>query len=261
MSLSEKALLLKEDFEAVHEAGKQAEYDEFWGVITKNWTRKDYRNGFQHWDCQYIRPPKKIIPTSNQGINYLFSGNKSLLKVEKEYFDFSQKVNVSQTASYAGHSRTFDRCISLIEIEDLGMQPAYYDGTFYDCLKLEKIEIIRSQEDTLYNDMAFGYCTKLKDLTIEGTIGTNFNIKWSPLSVASLKSIIKHLKDYAGTDKEFTYTVTFKSSAFAELEKAEFDSDDSNWGISTFGIDLEFTEGVTWTNIISYLGWSLSLQS
>lgn len=242
----------------VFEAGKQAEYDAFWDVITNNGTRTDYRNGFQRWNCPYIRPTRKIIPTNNQGINYLFDSNHSLLKVEKEYFDFSQKINVSQTASYAGHCRVFADCVSLIEIEDVGMQPAYYDATFYDCLKLEKIAVIRSQEDTLYNENTFGYCSKLKDLVIEGVIGTNFNIKWSPLTPTSLKNIIKHLKHYYGTADEFKYTLTVKASAWNELEVAGFTDEDYRWVLDNWGSHPSSYD--LWETLMGgWLGWNLVL--
>ena len=240
--------------------GKQAEYDAFWDMITHNWTRKDYRWGLR-LKCQYIRPPRKIIPTGDQSVCYMFADNPDLLKIEKEYFDFSQKSIPNQTAGYYGHQRVFANCRNLVEIEDVGMQPAYYDGTFYDCLKLEKIEVVRSQEDTFYNLQSFGYCTKLQHLVIEGVIGTDFNIKWSPLSPASLTSIITHLKDYLGTANGWVYTLTVKASAWTELNAAGFTDEALDWVERKYNIpkDEFLNLGVTWTDLVSGLGWNLVL--
>ena len=241
----------------VFEAGKRAEYDMFWDAVTHNWTRTDYRWGLR-WKCQYIRPPRKIIPTGSQGICYMFCDNPDLLKIEKAYFDFSKKSIPNQTAGYYGNQRVFANCRNLVEIEDIGMQAAYYDGTFYDCLNLEKIEIIRSQEDTLYNNEAFGYCSKLKDLVVEGVIGTNFNIRYSPLSIASLKSIIKHLNHYYGTADEFKYTLTVKASAWEALEAAGFTDEDYQWVIDNWNSPPASYD--SWETLMGgWLGWNLVL--
>ena len=238
--------------------GKQAENDVFWDVISYHQTRTDYQRAFRGWACQYIRPPFKITPTARYGDHYMFADNKELLKVEKEFFDLSQLKELSQTSNSYGHMRTFSGCMGIVEIEDIGMPSAAYDATFYDCVKLEKIEVVRSQEDTFYNLHSFGYCSKLQHLVIEGVIGTDFNIKWSPLSVASLKSIIKHLAHYYGTDKEFTRTLTVKASAWQALEDAGFTNEDYQWIFDTWGGNPTTVE--SWDQLMGgWLGWNLVL--
>ena len=126
----------------------------------------------------------------------MFAYNTNLLKVEKEYFDLSQITNPSQTSGSFGNQCVFSGCSNLVEIEDIGMTAAMYDSTFSGCSKLEKIAIIRTQEDTTFY-IPFNNCTSLKELIIEGVIGTNFPIgNSSLLSATSLKSIITHLKNY-----------------------------------------------------------------
>ena len=240
------------------EEGKKAEYDAFWDTISYHQTRTDYQRAFRGWACQHIRPPFKITPTARFGDHYMFADNKELLKVEKEFFDLSQLKELSQTSNSYGHMRTFSGCMGIVEIEDIGMPSAAYDATFYDCLKLEKIEVVRSQEDTFYNLQSFGYCTKLQHLVIEGVIGTDFNIKWSPLSVASLKSIVTHLKPYFNTDKAFTYTLTVKASAWDVLEAEGFTDDDYAWIYDTFGGNPTIVD--SWSTLMGgWLGWNLVL--
>jgi hypothetical protein len=92
--------------------------------------------------------------------------------------------------------------------------------------------------------LGFAQDLALTNVTFEGVIGRNINFSASPLSVESMKSVITHLKDCSGTTSEYTYTVTFKSSAFSVLE-AE-------------GATAEYN-GVacTWAELIDNKKWNL----
>ena len=243
MSIAENLATIAENVPKVYEAGKQAENKAFWDIITLNNTRPHYGHTFRYWDVPYVRPPYKITPTARGGTLYMFANNPNLLKVEKEYFDLSQLPNQSQTNGSFGNQCIFTNCPNLVEIEDIGITAAMYDTTYYGCSKLERIEIIRVQEDTTFYN-AFSSCRALKHLTVEGVIGTNFSIAYSPLTKESMKSIITHLKDYSGTSNEYKYTVTFNPSAFSVLE-AE-------------GATAEYN-GVpcTWAELIDNLKWNL----
>ena len=54
--------------------------------------------------------------------------------------------------------------------------------------------------------------TSLKNITIGGKIGVSTKFSYCPLTNDSAKSVINALMDYSGTDKEFTYTLTLKST-------------------------------------------------
>ena len=56
-----------------------------------------------------------------------------------------------------------------------------------------------------------------------------------------MKSIISALKDYSGTDKEFTYTVTFTSACITALDKEGNNSPNGN----------------TWRNYANDKGWNI----
>lgn len=227
--------------DGIYEAGKQAQYDEFWLNVANNQARASYYRGFNYWANEYIRPPFKIVPTARQGHHYIVQDCKNLLKVEKAYFDLSQISDLSQTNAQNGNLGVFSGCSKLIEIEDVGLPAAAYSNTFYDCVKLEKIAVVRAQEDTIFAPNTFGYCSRLRDLTMEGVIGTDIRFDRSPLSVESMKSIISHLKDYSGTEKEGTYTVTFTSTCKTAL-----------------GVEGNTSpNGNTWTQYVYDLGWNL----
>lgn len=259
MSIAEKALLLKEDFDEVYDAGKNAEYNAFWDNIQQNGNRDFYEYGFYYWDSEYIRPKHKVV-TSNRSRNlYVFAYNRALKKIEKEYFDLSNYIPSNDSVN--GNYYTFYSCGALEEIEDIGIQAGGYYYAFNSCPKLKRIEVMRCREDGIYA-VPFTGCYDLTDITIEGVIGTNFPIPFSPLSPASLKSIIKHLKNYNGTDKAGTYTVTFKASAFEELEAAGLAEEDNEWLEDKFSADKDFIEGNGWgwAELIGLLGWKLSLS-
>lgn len=196
----------------VYSAGEQA----FWDAVQDNGQRKNYESAFAYWSMAYLRPKHKVAPT--EGRTYMmFQGNAVLKKLEKAHFDLSQCVT-SQTAN--AHYYTFDGCDALEEIEDLGIQPGYYNATWRRCTNLKTIAVIRFQEDTRITN-AFHYAPALENITIEGVIGQNgLNFSWSTkLTHDSLMSILNALKDYSGTGT--TYTVTLGTSNLAKLTDAE----------------------------------------
>ena len=228
--------------------GKQTASDEFWDSIQNYGERTTYARTFEQWGGEYFRPKYKIVPTSYYDTNYgmykFINACPNLKKIEKAYLDFSQ-VGLPTGSSGIGWRQTFQNCKKLEVVEDIGMQPAVYYYAFNGCYQLHTIEVLRFAEDTRDNS-GFLDCSSLKNITIEGTIGQNLSFKSCPLSAASLKSVITHLKDYTGTTSEYTYKLTLKSSAFATLE-AE-------------GATAEYNGTLcTWRELIDNKKWNLTL--
>jgi hypothetical protein len=85
-------------------------------------------------------------------------------------------------------------------------------------------------------------CSALENIEIGGSIDVNLNIQAAAkLSVASAKNIIGRLTNYAGTAKEYTYTVNFNDAVWAALE-AE--------GNTAPG-------GISWRTYVESLGWNM----
>ena len=243
----------------VYEAGQSvAENSIPWDIVQDYGNRTHYTYAFYGWGSEYIRPKYKIsfIRPANSTTICMFMDCKKLKIVEKEYFDFSQ-YTPSAAAGTQGHYATFRNCQSLEYVEDLGMQAGGYYQTWAGCSLLHTVEIMRCAEDTVYND-PFAQDRALVNLTIEGIIGTSFPVKQSPLSAESQKSIIKHLKNYAGTSKEYSYTLTLKATAFTTLENSGFTEDDISW-LTENG--MTYTEDLTWADVIDNLKWNLVKQS
>ena len=193
--------------DAVYEAGKQAQYDEFWDAYQQNGTRTDYNDSFRSvgWTKNTFKPKYDIRAKKANG---LFSYSKI------------EQIDVVVDVSGAGS----------------------ITSTFSNCPLLHTIKKIVIDE-TLTFSSVFYNCPALVNLTIEGTIGKNgFSVQQSTkLSKASITSIINAL---SSTTSELTVTLSktavnkaFETSAGAGdgSTSAEWQSliaPKSNWTIS-----------------------------
>lgn len=219
MTTEEMLVKVAENREKLYEAGKQAEYDAFWDTVQNYGNRTTYAYIFTNWNCEYIRPKYKVVPTGG-GLNQIFSWNGKLKKVEAEYFDFSQ--NPTPTAASSGNYYTFYNCVELEEIEDIGLSAYFYSSTFGNNYALHTIARLPFREDTIMDTNVFRNCQSLENLTIDGVIPTNFDIRYSTkLTHDSLMSIINALKDYSADTSGTTYTLTIGGKNVAKLSTEE----------------------------------------
>ena len=217
--------------------GEQIANDAFWDTIQDFGNRTDYNRAFKGWNCEYIRPKHRVIPTMNVGAICTFQNNTSLKKLEADYFDFSRKP--SHTNSASAYYYTFQGCDALEEIEDIGIYPdAGLSNTFANNKKLHTIAKITVDENETFN-AAFNGCSSLVNITFEGVIGKSIGFPHSPLSVASAKSVISRLKNFAGTDDEYVNKLTFTGDVWVALDA-----------------DSAPPSGGSWKDYVSSLGWS-----
>lgn len=294
MSLSEKALLLKEDFDGVYnkgydkgyswgeevgyhnglakgeevgyqngysmgysegndegyargrttgiEIGKQEEYDAFWDIYQKNGVDSASIYGSAYfgecWSDTLFKPKYDIILNHNESALRLFY-RSSITNIHKTLMDRGLKIVVGEKA------KTMQSMFELCDTEEIPPLETGNITNFYGFAnsdgrnKLKKVHKLNLSSATNVN-YVFNNQKALTDITFEGVIPISISFQHSPLSVASLKNVITHLKDYTGTN-EYSYTVTFKSSAFAELEKEGATSPNGN----------------TWAEYIDDLKWNL----
>lgn len=210
MSIAEKFEVIADE---VYEKGK--EY--IWEVVQQGGARTDYREAFVMWDMDYIHPKYKVTPIADYS-GYLTFSNSKIKKIEKEYFDFSQKISTSNIQS--GWYYTFSGCNYLEEVEDIGMQAMInYSYTFAWCYNLHTIAIIRTDENTSWGS-TFTACSNLQNITIEGVIGkSGFSVKdCKRLTKESLLSILRALS------KDST-VASGKSITFAAAHQEVIESD------------------------------------
>lgn len=237
LSLDEMASGVNE----VYEAGKQAEYDRFWDNYVGYNSAADLFAG-SGWNENNFYPNFEF--TIGQRTFYRhnwFNKKASPYDLAKRFEDlglFKNGLKLSDGRDTFAYSH-FTRLPKI----DASSLTSACSGTFYDMKFLVTFDEFIVGEHIPNFGTAFYNCSALKNIIISGVIPVSISFSFSPLTVASLKSIITHLKDYSGTESENTYTVTFKASAFAALEAEGSTSPNGN----------------TWTEYIDDLKWNLEL--
>lgn len=194
----------------VFDAGKQAEYDKFWDAFQEYGADDtDYNYKFYYWRNGDGYNPKYTIKTNKGTCNSTFYGAFGIT-------DTKVDIDVSEGVTKINNMFTWAKNLKTIK-------------------KLKVSEKIIIYADT------FTQCEKLENIVIEGMIGADFRIQYSPLTVDSMKSIINALKNYSGTTNELAYTVSFSSGCWETLEAS---------GTAP--------NGDTWRNYVTYkLGWNV----
>lgn len=207
MSIADKLQTIAENEQKVFDGGKQAEQDRFWEEFQEG--GKDYiaySNAFAYrgWTDDIFNPK---YPFLVGGGNNMFAYNTALT-------DTKQPIDISNI----NHSQCF--------------------YLFQRATKLKTIRKLITHRKRSYTNM-FEQCKALENIIFEGEIGASIDFSYSPLTVESMKSVITHLLNVAGTSSEGKYTVTFTSTCWDNLEA-----------------DSKAPNGDTWQNYVISLGWA-----
>jgi hypothetical protein len=117
-------------------------------------------------------------------------------------------------------NNVFNDCKTVYEVEDIIIPNCTSINSFFrNCQSLIAVGTCNFSSITSATD-AFYNVKYLKKISfVEESIPIPINFGYSKLlELESAKSIIKGLKNYAGTDKEFTYTIQFSAETLAILE-------------------------------------------
>jgi hypothetical protein len=229
---------MAEGIPEVYEAGKKTAYDEFWDTYQRNGETMDCRYLFAGygWRKETLLPKYDIKPKKSTN---MFAMHNSGLE-PYDLAEHLEKLGVSIDFSEA--TETAERCFyyaTVTRLPAINNTSQNFLQTVAYC-KAETIDkFIVSNTVSQTFDRVFVGCENLKNILFEGVIRRSISFPDSPLSVASLKSIISCLNDFSGTDKEYTYTITFKSDCWTALD-AE--------GATAPG-------GVTWRDYVTIKGW------
>ena len=232
--IAEKLTTIAENQQKIYDKGMRDKEDQFWEEVQKGGTRANYIYGFCSWDCEYIRPKYKVVPTST--VHHLFLSCQKLKKIEAQYFDLSN-VPINYITSSQGISVLANGCFELEEIEDIGLKVGMCYQAFSNCYKLKKIAKITVDEKSTFTD-CFKRCDSLEDITFEGVIGQNISFADSPLlSDASLENIAQHLKDFLPEWKEGDgdkAIITLHATVKERIKNTEIENliKSKKWGIA-----------------------------
>lgn len=219
-------------YEKGHAAGFEdgaAEIDRFWDIYQQNGERTNYEYAFagKGWTNDTFKPKHKKITVEAAQYMFAFSNITGDLR---DYLDIEWG---NGTKSHTFNGSKFEK-IGVVSTE--GSQPTQM---FYNASNLSFIErFIVFSDSTGFSSTFYG-CTKLEEIRIEGVIGQSISFSNSPLSVASMKNIIEHLKNFSGTGQAYSKKLTFTSTCWDALEA-----------------DGVAPDGGTWKNYVYNLGWN-----
>ena len=233
MSISEKLTQIAENEQKVYNAGKQAQYDEFWDTLQKKGTLTDYRYAFAgaYWTPELFKPKYPIKPIDGRGMFASFcrhndSSNFEHIDLSKFDIDFSECtlfLTMFQNAHIANTG--FVDCSSAVTLEKV------FDCSDWGSIKKIHLKVTEKNKYSL----TFYYCTGTEEIIFsdDSVIANNgLSFQWSTkLSKASITSIINALST---TTSGLTVTIsqTAKENAFTDEEWATLIATKSNWTIT-----------------------------
>lgn len=228
--------------DAVYTAGKTKERSDFWDAFQQNGARTNYNYAFggEGWNDETFKPKYDIVPTANPGSMFYMAAITDLeaaLEKAGVIMDLSRNSNFPNTFYNASFT-----VIPMVDFSGAANTASPFTLTFMnnsELVTVRKIKLPSNGEQKF--DRTFDGCSKLNSIEFEGVIGRSISFSSSPLSLASLKNIITHLKDYSETTSEHVYTITLKSSVFESLEAEKATSPNGN----------------TWAEYIDDLKWNL----
>lgn len=216
------------DTNPAFEAGKKSEYDAFWDAYQMKGSRDyNYDAAFAGigWTAAFFKPKYDIRPLRCQ---YLFMQSGIEGDIEKMLsdagvvLDTSQSTLFSQFATYAQKVTRFPT----IDMSSFGGLVNMFQG----CGSLVGIRKIVVNENVRFDSGGCFYsCRSLADLVIDGTIGqTGTNLSWSPLSKASLISVVNALSSTT-TGLTVTLRLAAVNTAFETTAGAADGSTSEEW--------------------------------
>ena len=228
MSIAEKLTTVAENVPKVYEAGQTAERELLWDSMLRGTVKT---NLFSYWNTEAFYPTRDIVLTGSSFSTFSMFGtyngvsqNPINLKQRLEECGVTFDVSGVTNANYMFSWATFTH----LPVIDLSSATSMR-GTFQGGNILVYIEkLILSPNGTSVTD-AFNTVTALKEIRIEGLIIKDFDIKKAPLTAESAKSIINHLKNYAGTDEELTYKLSFLDTVWTTLNESEPPPSEDTW--------------------------------
>lgn len=227
----------------VYDKGRTDEWSEFWDSFQQNGTRTDYSYAFfdnariKIWNTLNLTPKYDIRPTTAErcfgGCTEITDFVK-LLDDNAIVFDTSKCTNLYCVFSYV-RSKSMP-VIDMSVATDIR-------GLFEYCFYLESIEKIVWSESILNaGNSPFRQCNSLTDFESEGTLAVSISFAYCPLTVETVKGLIRCLKNYAGTSDAGKYTLTLH--------------DNTKTAMANLGAIPEFNNK-TYDAYLADIGWCL----
>lgn len=233
MSIADKLIQIAENEQKVFDAGKKAEYDHFWDVFQQNGERTNYDSAFYGFRSSGNFYPKyDITPTGNANrmMQYFGISDSEPIDLAARLEECGVKLDTSKATNLL---QAFYWRLGVTRLPEISLVSATNTSlVITNNLLLRTIDKVIFSDDG--NQPSASSCLsaneKLVNVTVEGVIGKSINLAQShSLSAESAISIIEHLKNYKGTDEEYTQKLTLSSYAWDRLEAHSTAPDGSTW--------------------------------
>lgn len=205
--------------EEVYETGKNFQYNKFWDDYQQKGTLKLYNNAFsgRGWTKDTFKPKYSIRPTNAYHMFYYGGANCNIDMVELSEelgieFDFSGTTNFYQ--AFVGDFFKRLGVIDTRSASSLNGMLVEFGGETIDKL------IIKSNGTTTCGT-SFSLAKNLRNITIEGVIGKDWDMLYCPLSKDSLISVVNALS----TTKQgltVTFSMAAVEAAYGSVESEEW---------------------------------------
>ena len=215
MSIAEKLVAVAENEQKVYDAGKKAEYDNFWDNFQDYGERSGYQYAFAYsfWDENIFKPKYNL--TAYDG-SFMFYYNRSSLNIKTA---LENAGVVLDTSGATNVQNMFYRCGSP-ELPTIDLSSATNTIRCFYSADIVTIEKVIFSENTVIASNLFGDTSGLENITIGGEICSDIIFSaCTKLTHDSLMSIINHLNDFSGTTT--TKTCTLGTTNLAKLTDAE----------------------------------------
>lgn len=228
MTVAEKILQAKTDYDAVYDAGIKQGIVEYWKNAQRLGLRQSYAYAFAYLDDDSFLPQYDISPIFES--DYMFQGADISAEHFKKVF-----AKIKLDLSKLSHCTYIFANLGQITELPFDIDVTYrtsITGLFSNSRNLVTIKKLKVTNTVPFNN-CFDYCTALENITIEGTIGMDgLNLQWSTkLSKASMISIINALST-SSSGKSITISKIAKETNFEVGEWADFIATKPNWTIN-----------------------------
>lgn len=232
MSTEEKLTAVAANVPKVYKAGKDQQRNDFWDSVQDFGNRTDYEYSFagKSWTSDNFYPKyDMIIGTNTDNFRQMFYHSSEL------NIDLAERLEECGVVLDTSGAKTFYNTFRNAAITRLPVLNSQNTSELYATfgggwlVTIDKL-ILKSDGTQSFTSTFYG-CTSLKNIVVEGTIGNDFDIHWSPLTKASFTSIVNALSGTA-EGKTVSFSQAAKEAVFTEEEWAALIGAKSNWTIA-----------------------------
>lgn len=198
--------------------------DRFWSEYTNGGKARSYPRGFYgpYWNDITFDPSYDIIADDATSMFYLSKISDLAGILEKNKVDLS--VSNAKNVSYMFYNS------GVTTVPPLNISNA--DNVEYMFNRATKLVTVPSLIVSPKNDFGpafFAQCNSLENLTFDGYIGCDVNLKDSPLTYDSIYGIVFSLSADIETEKSVTFSRAAVDKAFESSPGANDGSDSEGW--------------------------------